>query len=149
MFGEIDDNKDISGKKGLQSVPQPARMSNGTPQSRNETSEAQPMEIELRPVLLVRERSRDKPTLFWPQFQQFFAPPKRVFNLTVSERCARFFPYQSGLCFAPLAEGTPPTMKYYWPNRVQPIMMYQTRQVVVNTYFAVFGPVSRQTPPFG
>src|ERR1700722_14024688 len=78
MFGEIDDNKDIPGKKGLQSVPQPARVSNGTPQSRNETSEAQSMEIELRPVLLVRERSRDKPTLFWPQFQQFFAPPKRV-----------------------------------------------------------------------
>jgi hypothetical protein len=27
------------------------------------------MEIELRPVLLVRERSRNKPTLPWPQFQ--------------------------------------------------------------------------------
>jgi hypothetical protein len=69
MFGEIDDNEDITGKKGLQSVPQPPRVSDGAPQSRNETSEAQPMEIELRPVLLVREHSRDEPTLSRPQFQ--------------------------------------------------------------------------------
>jgi hypothetical protein len=66
MFGEIDDNEDIARKKGLQSVPQPARVPNGPPQSRNETSETQPMEIELRAVLLVREYSRDEPTLSWP-----------------------------------------------------------------------------------
>jgi hypothetical protein len=63
MFGEIDDNEDLAGKKGLQSVPQPACVSNGAPQSRKETSEAQSMEIELRPVLLMREHSRDEPTL--------------------------------------------------------------------------------------
>ena len=66
MFGEIDDDEDITGEKGLQSVPQLACVSNGAPQSGKETSEAQPMEIKLRPVLLVRERSRDEPTLFWP-----------------------------------------------------------------------------------
>jgi hypothetical protein len=65
MFREIDDDEDITGKEGLQGVPQPARVPNGTPQSRNEISEAQPMEIELRPVLLVREYSRDEPTLSW------------------------------------------------------------------------------------
>ena len=42
------------------------------------------MEIELRPVLLVREHSRDEPTLSWAQFQtieQTFAPkfPSRHF----------------------------------------------------------------------
>jgi hypothetical protein len=63
MFREIDDNEDVAGKKGLQSVPQPARVSNGPPQSRNETAEAQPMKIELRPVLLVKEHSCDEPTL--------------------------------------------------------------------------------------
>jgi hypothetical protein len=49
------------------------------------------MEIELRPVLLMRENSRDEPTLPWPQFQtigQAFAPkfPSR-----------RFFSYPDGL----------------------------------------------------
>ena len=66
MFGEIDDNEDITWKKGVQSVPQLSRVSNSTPQSRQETSEAQPMEIELRPDLLMSERSRDEPTLPWP-----------------------------------------------------------------------------------
>ena len=66
MFGEIDDNEDITGKKGVQSVPQLARVPNSTPQSRKKTSEAQPMEIELRPVLLMSEHSRDEPTLSWP-----------------------------------------------------------------------------------
>jgi hypothetical protein len=77
MFGQIDDDEHITRKKGLQGVPQPARVSNGPPQSWNETSKAQPMEIELRPVLLVRENSRDKPTLSWAQLQtigQTFAP---------------------------------------------------------------------------
>src|SRR5580704_2514181 len=69
MFGEIDDNEDMTGEKGLQSIPQLARVSNGTPQSRQETSEAQPMEIELRPVLLMSEHSRDEPTFSWPYFQ--------------------------------------------------------------------------------
>jgi hypothetical protein len=66
MFGEIDDNEDITGKKGVQSVPQLARVPNSTPQSRKKTSEAQSMEIELRPVLLMSEHSRDEPTLSWP-----------------------------------------------------------------------------------
>jgi hypothetical protein len=77
LFGQIDGNEDITGKKRLQGLPQPARVSNGAPQSRKEASEPQPMEIELRPALLMRERSRDKPSLSWPQFQitgQTFAP---------------------------------------------------------------------------
>ena len=81
MFGEIDDNEDITGEKWVQSVPQLARVSNGTPQSRQETSEAQPMEIELRPVLLMSEHSRDEPALPWRQFQiaeQIFAPQAPV-----------------------------------------------------------------------
>jgi hypothetical protein len=65
MFGETNDNEDVTGKKGIQGIPQPARVSNGAPQSRNETSEAQPIEIELRPVLLMSERSRDEPALAW------------------------------------------------------------------------------------
>ena len=69
MFGEINDNEDITREKGTQSVPQLARVSNGTPQSRKETSEAQPMEVELRPVLLMSEHSRDEPALPRPQFQ--------------------------------------------------------------------------------
>src|SRR5262249_9832144 len=63
MFGKIDDNEDITGEEGFQSVLQPVRVSNGAPQSRNEISEAQPMEVELCPVLLMREHSRDEPTL--------------------------------------------------------------------------------------
>jgi hypothetical protein len=63
MFGEIDDNEDITWKKGLQNLPLRARVSNGTPQSREETSEAQSMEIALRPVLLVRQYARDEPAL--------------------------------------------------------------------------------------
>jgi hypothetical protein len=63
MFGEIDGNEDISGKKGLQNVSRPACVTNGAPQRRKESSEAQPMKIELRPILLVRQHSRDKPTL--------------------------------------------------------------------------------------
>jgi hypothetical protein len=65
MFGEIYDNEDVTGKKRSQSLPQPARVSNGSPQSRNETSEAQPMEIELRSALLMSEHSRDEPALPW------------------------------------------------------------------------------------
>jgi hypothetical protein len=41
-------------------------VSNGTPQSRHETSEAQPMEIELRSGFLMSEHSRDEPALPWP-----------------------------------------------------------------------------------
>src|ERR1700722_377589 len=88
MFGEIDDNEDITGKEGVQSVPQLARVPNSPPQSRKKTSEAQPMEIELRPVLLMSEHSRDEPTLPWPQFQtaeQPFAPqssPRAASSLT-------------------------------------------------------------------
>jgi hypothetical protein len=62
-------------------------VSNGTLQSRKETSEAQPMEIELRPILLVSEYSHDEPTLSRPQFQtigQTFAA--KLFSL-------RFFAY--------------------------------------------------------
>ena len=66
MFGEIEDNEDITREEWVQSVTQLARVSNGTPQSRQETSEAQPMEIELRPVLLMSEHSRDEPALPWP-----------------------------------------------------------------------------------
>ena len=66
MFGEIDDNEDITGKKRLQGIPQLARVPNSTPRSRHETSEAQPMEIELRSGLLMSEHSRHEPTLFWP-----------------------------------------------------------------------------------
>jgi hypothetical protein len=39
--------------------------SNGTPESGNETSEAQSMEIELGPGLLMSEHSRDEPALPW------------------------------------------------------------------------------------
>jgi hypothetical protein len=77
MFGEIDNYEDIPWKKGLQRVPQPARVPNGPTQSRNETSESQSKEIELRPALLVREHSGHEPTLPRPQFQtaaQTFAP---------------------------------------------------------------------------
>jgi hypothetical protein len=52
------------GKSGLR-VFCNLRVSNGTPKSRNEISEAQPMEIELRPVLLMGEHSRDEPTFSW------------------------------------------------------------------------------------
>jgi hypothetical protein len=38
-------------------------MPNGAPQLRNATSEAESIEIELRPVLPVRKHSRDEPTL--------------------------------------------------------------------------------------
>jgi hypothetical protein len=55
--------KIITGKKGLQSVRQPARVSNSAPQPRNETPEARPLQIELRSVLLVSVRSRDEPTV--------------------------------------------------------------------------------------
>ena len=65
MFREINYNEYIPGKKRSQSLPQLARMSNRTPKSRNEISEAQPMEIELRPVLLVGDNSRDEPTFSW------------------------------------------------------------------------------------
>ena len=60
LFGEIDDNEDITREKWVQGVTQLARVSNGTPQSRQETSEAQPMEIELRPVLLMSERATNQ-----------------------------------------------------------------------------------------
>jgi hypothetical protein len=66
MLGEIDDNEDISRKKGPQSVPQAPCMSNCPPQSWKKTSEAQPMEIDLSAILLVTEHSRDEPTLFGP-----------------------------------------------------------------------------------
>ena len=36
MFGEINDNEDITRKKGVQSVTQLTRVSNGAPQSRQE-----------------------------------------------------------------------------------------------------------------
>jgi hypothetical protein len=65
MFREINYNEYIPGKKRSQSVLQLARVSNGTPKSWNEISEAQPMEIELRPVLLMGEHSRDEPTFSW------------------------------------------------------------------------------------
>ncbi len=84
VFGQIDDDEHIPREKGLQRLPQPARVSNGPPQSWNETPEAQPMEIELRPVLLMCENSRDEPTLPWPQFQtigQTFAPQVRLASL--------------------------------------------------------------------
>ena len=55
-----------SGLALVQGVTQLARVPNSTPQSRQETSEAQPMEIELRPVLLMSEHSRDEPALPWP-----------------------------------------------------------------------------------
>ena len=77
MFGEIEDNEDITREEWAQSGTQLTRVSNSAPQSRQEISEAQLMEIELRPVLLVSEHSRDKPALPWPQFQtagQPFAP---------------------------------------------------------------------------
>jgi hypothetical protein len=85
VFGQIHDDEDITREKGFQDVLQPARVPNGALQSRNETSEAQPTEIELRPVLLVREHSRDEPTLSWRQFQiirQRFAPPRTASSLT-------------------------------------------------------------------
>jgi hypothetical protein len=66
MFGEIHDNEDVTGKKWIHGVPQSAGVSNGTPQSRQEISETQSMQIELRSVLLVSERSRDEPALAWP-----------------------------------------------------------------------------------
>ena len=66
MFGEIEDNEDITREEWVQSVTQLTRVSNGAPQSRQETSEAQPMEIELSPVLLMSEHSRDEPTLSRP-----------------------------------------------------------------------------------
>ena len=66
MFGEIDDNEDITREKWVQRLTQLARVSNSTPQSRKKISEAQPMEIELRPVLLMSEHSRNEPALSWP-----------------------------------------------------------------------------------
>jgi hypothetical protein len=53
----------------MQGVAQLARVSNGAPQSRDETSEAQPMKIELRPILLMSERSGDEPAFIRRQFQ--------------------------------------------------------------------------------
>ena len=66
MFGDINDNEDITREKWVQSVTQLTRVSNGAPQSRQETSEPQLMEIELRPVLLMSEHSRNEPALPWP-----------------------------------------------------------------------------------
>ena len=58
MFGEIHDNEDVTGKKWIHGVPQSAGVSNGTPQSRQEISETQSMQIELRSVLLVVSSAR-------------------------------------------------------------------------------------------
>ena len=53
----------------MQGVTHLAGVPDGAPQSRNETSEAQAMEIELRPSLLISERSRDEPAFSGRQFQ--------------------------------------------------------------------------------
>jgi hypothetical protein len=69
------------------------------------------MEIELRPVLLVSEHSRDKPALPWPQFQtagQPFAPqssPRVASSLT-----------RAGLSFGkatPFGRSDAPMTKYF------------------------------------
>ena len=106
MFGEIDDNEDVTREKWVQGVTQLARVSNGSPQSRQETSEAQPMEIELRPVLLMSEHSRDEPTLPRPQFQtaEQPSPPKaRLASLLLS--LGRAYPLGK---LRPLGEATRP-----------------------------------------
>ena len=105
MFGEIDDNEDVTGKQGIQSIPQLACVPNSTPQSRKETSEAQPMEIELRPVLLVSEHSRDEPTLSRPQFQLLdkLTPKARLASLPLS--LGRAYPLGK---LRPLGEATRP-----------------------------------------
>lgn len=63
MFGEIDDDEDITRKKRPHGILQLARVSNCAPHPRKEASETQPMKIELRPILLMNEHSRDKPAL--------------------------------------------------------------------------------------
>ena len=105
MFGEIEDNEDITREEWVQSVTQLARVSNGTPQSRQETSEAQPMEIELRPVLLMSEHSRDEPTLSRPQFQLLdkLTPKARLASLPLS--LGRAYPLGK---LRPLGEATRP-----------------------------------------
>ena len=65
-------------------------MSNGPPQSRNETLEAQATEIELRPALLMSENSCDEPALPWPTTGQTFAAQARFASLIF---------YQGGLSF--------------------------------------------------
>lgn len=69
LLGEIDDNEDVAGKKRTQGIPQLARVPNGAPQSRDEASEAESMEVELRPILLMGERPRDEPPLSRGQFE--------------------------------------------------------------------------------
>jgi hypothetical protein len=99
------------------------------------------MEIELRPVLLVREHSRDKPTFSWAQFQtigqtpapqipsrRFFSYQRRAHpfgNATAVWVKQRFAHDEiSGL----LAEQRSKQRPYRYP---QPTMLYQKRQVVL------------------
>ncbi len=53
----------------MQGLTRLAGVPDGAPQSRSETSEAQAMEIELRPSLLISEGSRDEPAFSGRQFQ--------------------------------------------------------------------------------
>ena len=111
MFGEIEDNEDITREEWAQSGTQLTRVSNSAPQSRQEISEAQLMEIELRPVLLMSEHSRDEPTLPRPQFQtaeQPFAPQS-------SPRVASFLT-RASLSFGkatPFGRSDAPMTKYF------------------------------------
>jgi hypothetical protein len=58
------------------------------------------MEIELRSVLLVREHSRDEPTLSLPQFQtigqNLRSRNEFLVNLTASDLSASLLPYPLG-----------------------------------------------------
>lgn len=63
MFGEIDDDEDITREKRSYGILQLTRVSDRAPHPWKEASEAQSMEIELRPILLMGEHTRDKPAL--------------------------------------------------------------------------------------
>jgi hypothetical protein len=92
------------------------------------------MEVELRLVLLMSEHSRDQPALPWPQFQiagQTFTPKAAVAPTRTGLSLGKAPPFgRSDAPIVTIKMNLTSQRGFSRTGEIQPIMLYQARQVV-------------------